>query len=109
MGPMGLATNGLHGPAKAREDGEARDVREGEPEGPRGEGELPEAAEEGGGDCRPREPRRVHRDQRRGDGPLLSELGNYRLFGLRSPCWWCCSVVLFLVGYREWHGVCGCV
>ncbi|URD82219.1 Guanine nucleotide-exchange protein [Musa troglodytarum] len=74
LGAVGLAADGLHGGAEAGENREARDVGEGEAEGSTGQLELPEPAEERGGDGRLGEPRQVHGGQGKRDPPLRPEL-----------------------------------
>lgn len=75
FGAESLAADGLHGGGEAVEDGETGDIREGETQSGAGERELPQAAEEGGGDGDFGEPCEVHGDERGGDPPLGVELG----------------------------------
>ena len=85
LGTLGLATDWLHGPAEAREDGEASDVGEGEAESPRGQLEVAEATEERSRDGGFREPHGVHWYEREGEPFLPLELHEDASWGEMWP------------------------
>lgn len=84
-GAVGLPAYWIHGTAEARQHGEPRDVGEGEAEYPARQLQLPQPAEEHGGDGGLGVLGEVHGGQGKGNPPLLPELGDDHRLELRRP------------------------